>query len=149
MKDTMFMEQMCENVKYNLTYPYHINFDKYLGNEYHNKDYPNSFHKHNFEDVLKVAYMEPYALYLTDEDKKYYSEQELEFIKKVQEDESKKLDAGMVLVSLDLNEETIAMLEAYKLEKNMTFEEAVIDILKEMIKNKEELKKTIETEKTE
>ena len=44
----------------------------------------------------------------------------------------------MVLVNLDLSEETIALLEEYKAANNMTFEEAIIDILKKCIKEDEE-----------
>ena len=75
---------------------------------------------------------------ISEEDRKYYSEQEVEFINKVIEDESRKLDNGMVLVNLDLSEETIALLEAYKAANNMTFEEAIIDILKKCIEKDEE-----------
>ena len=74
--------------------------------------------------------MEAKAFYLTDEDKKYYSEQEIELINRVIENESKKIDEGYEIITLDLEEDTIAMLEAYRLQKNMTFEEAVFDILK-------------------
>lgn len=140
MKDNRFMEQMEENVRYNLIYPYHINFEHYKGNSYHNEECEDTFHKHYFEEVLKVAYLEPHAFYLTEEDRKYYSEQEIEFINKVKADETQKLDNGMVLVNLDISEEAIEMIDVYKLQNNMTFEEAVIDILKKIIDNPEMLK---------
>jgi len=140
MRDNLFMDQMEENVKFNLIFPYHIHHDKLLGNEYYNPEHPDSYHCHKFEDVLHAAYMEAKAFYLTDEDKKYYSEQEIEFINKVIEDESKKIDAGYEIITLDLEEETIAMIEAYRTQKGMTFEEAVIDILKKAIENPEVLK---------
>lgn len=132
-----FMEQMEENVKYNLIYPYHIDFEKYLDNEYHNEKYPDTYHKHSFEEVLHIAYMEPFALYLTEEDKKFYSEQEIVFIEKVKEDEGRKLNNGMELVTLNLSEETQDLIDNYKLKYKMTFEEAIIDILKKIIENKE------------
>ena len=130
MRDNLFIEQMEENTNFNLVFPYHIHHDKLLGNEYYNPEHPDSYHCHRFEDVLHAAYMEAKAFYLTDEDKKYYSEQEIEFINKVIEDESKKIDAGYEIITLDLEEETIAMIEAYRAQNGMTFEEAVIDILK-------------------
>lgn len=136
-----FMEQMEENVKYNLIYPYHIDFEKYLDNEYHNEKYPDAYHKHSFEEILHVAYMEPYAFYLTEEDKKYYSEQEILFIEKVKEDESRKLDSGMEMVTFDLSEEAQNAIEIYKLKYQMTFEEAIIDILKKIIEDKENITK--------
>ena len=136
--NSFFIEQMEENTKYNLLYPYHLREDKVQGNLKYDKKYADSLHCHYFDDVLHAAYLEPYAFYLTEEDRKYYSEQEVEFINKVIEDESRKLDNGMVLVNLDLSEETIALLEAYKAANNMTFEEAIIDILKKCIEKEEE-----------
>lgn len=130
MRDNFFMEQMEENTKFNLIFPYHINHDKLLGNEYYNPEHPDSYHCHNFGDLLHAAYMEAKAFYLTDEDKKYYSEQEIELINRVVENESKKIDEGYEIITLDLEEDTIAMIEAYRMQNNMTFEEAVIDILK-------------------
>ena len=136
--NSFFIEQMEENTKYNLLYPYHLREDKVQGNLKYDKQYADSLHCHYFDDVLHAAYLEPYAFYLTEEDRKYYSEQEVEFINKVIEDESRKLDNGMVLVNLDLSEETIALLEEYKAANNMTFEEAIIDILKKCIEKDEE-----------
>lgn len=143
----LFIEQMEENTKFNLVYPYHLREDKVLGNISYNKDYADSLHCHYFDDVLHAAYLEPYAFYLTDEDKKYYSAQEIEFIDKVIADESKKLDSGMVLVNLDLAQETIDQIELYKIQNDMTFEEAVIDILKKIVENPEVLKETTENNK--
>ena len=114
MKEFTFIEQMEENVKYNLTFPYHIDFDKLLGNQYYNKDYGNAFHCHSFEYILMKVYHEPKAFYLTEDDKKYYSEQEIVFIEKVKEDETRKIDSGMELITLDLNTETINYINAYK-----------------------------------
>lgn len=140
MKDFYFMDRMEENVNFNLTFPYHIYHDKLLEPNNYNPEYPDSYHAHRFEDVLLAAYKEPKAFYLTCEDKKYYSEQEIEFINKVIEDESKKLDNGMVLVTFDLEESTIELLNEYKNKMNMTTEEAIIDILQKTIDNPDILK---------
>ena len=72
---------------------------------------------------------------MTDSDKIYYSSQELEFIKKVIEDETEKINKGYKLTTLDFTEETLEMLNQYKKIKNMTFEEAVTDILMTVVKN--------------
>ena len=53
---------------------------------------------------------------------------------------SLKINNGYELVDLELNEETIEMINLYKIEHNMTFEEAVVDILKKIIDNPEVLK---------
>lgn len=140
MSEFTFLEQMEENVKFNLVFPYHIDFEKLVGHDYYNPKYGDSFHCHIFEEVLRKAYLEPKAFYLTVEDMKFYSIQEYEFIQKVIEDEGRKLDEGMELVNLDLTEDTLDRLMAYKLEHNMTFEEAVIDIIKKSLDNPELLK---------
>ena len=121
-----FMEQMEENTGFSLIYPYHVDFDKLIGNDFYNKDYPDAFHCHSFEEVLQKAYREPRAFYLTGEDVRYYSTQEIEFIQKVIKDETRKLDEGFEIVTLNLNDDVMDMLIQYKLENNMTFEEAVI-----------------------
>ena len=130
-----FMEQMEENVRYSLIYPYHIDFEKLLNKDNYNKNYPDAYHCHSFEEVLQKAYLESKAFYLTDSDKIYYSSQELEFIKKVIEDETEKINKGYNLTTLDFTEETLEMLNQYKKIKNMTFEEAVTDILMTVVKN--------------
>ena len=130
-----FMEQMEENVRYSLIYPYHIDFEKLLNKDNYNKNYPDAYHCHSFEEVLQKAYLESKAFYLTDSDKIYYSSQELEFIKKVIEDETEKINKGYKLTTLDFTEETLEMLNQYKKIKNMTFEEAVTDILMTVVKN--------------
>lgn len=133
MSDSRFMDQMEENVSFSLLYPYHIQFDKLLGNLCFNSRYPDSYHKHDFESVLHDAYMEPKAFYLTDEDKKYYSEQEIEFINKVIADESKKIDDGMVIVNLELDEDVISMIDSYRAEHRLTFEQAIVQILEKIV----------------
>lgn len=130
----LFMSQMEENVRYNLIFPYHINFDELQGRYTYNKDCVDLFHTHNFEQLLRVVYNEPKAFYLTDDDKIYYSKQELEFIERVKECECKKLDLGYSMVTLDLTDETIAYLNNLKMDLDMTFEEVVNYVLRELIK---------------
>lgn len=132
-KNFTFLEQMEENIKQNLIYPFHIKHHKLLGNDFYNKDFHNTYHTHSFEEVLNKAYREPKAFYLTDEDKKYYSPQEIRFIKEVIKYEIDKINKGMVIVNLELSKETIDYLNQYKTENNLTFEEAINDILKKMI----------------
>ena len=128
-----FLEQMEENTQLSLIYPFHIKHNKLLGNDFYNENYPNTYHSHSFEEVLQKAYREPKAFYLTKEDKKYYSLQEIDFINKVINYEIDKIDKGMELVNIELAEETIEYINQYKLEHNLTFEEAINDILKKMI----------------
>lgn len=135
-----FIDQVEENVCFNLTFPYHIKFEDLLGNDFYNKDYKDAFHCHSFEDVLLKAYREPKAFYLTEDDRKYYSEQEITFIEKIIEDEKKKIENGYEIVTLNLEDEVIDYINEYKFQKNLTFEEAIIDILKEIVKNPDCLK---------
>lgn len=140
MSEFSFLEQMEENVKFSLSFPYHIDFEKLVGNSYYNKEYPDSYHCHSFEEVLRKAYLEPKAFYLTEDDAFYYSNQELEFINKVVEDEKAKLDKGYEIVNLDLDEHTMVMLEEFKRQTGLTFEEAVVEILKTAVDHPEWLK---------
>ena len=138
-----FMEQMEENIRFSLIYPYHINHNNLLGNMYHNPSHKEAYHGHSFPEIIRIAYRESKAFYLTDEDKKYYSAQEIEFIDKVIDSENKKIDQGMVLVDLELSEETLKMLDEYKSIHNMTLEEAVVDILTQAVKNPEVLQNVV------
>ena len=67
--EKFFMNRMEENVCYNLIFPFHIHLDKVKGTDYFNPNYPDSYHEHTFASVLSLAYREPEAFYLTDEDK--------------------------------------------------------------------------------
>lgn len=67
-----------------LFFPYHINHKLRQSERFYHKDYT-LFHEHNFADLVKVVYDEPKAFYLTDEDKEYYSKQELEVIETIKE----------------------------------------------------------------
>lgn len=135
-----FIDQVEENTRYNLTFPFHIKHDELLGNDYYNPDYPDTYHSHSFESVLEKAYREPKAFYLTEEDKEYYSKQEITLIEKLIEDETKKVNNDYKIVQLNLTEESIDFLNKYKEEKDLTFEEAIIEIIKEMIENQDFLK---------
>ena len=146
MIENRFIEQMEENVKFSLIYPYHIHYDKLMDNMYHNPEHKNSHHTHSFAEVLRVAYLEAKAFYLTEEDKAYYSAQEIDFINKVLADECTKIDKGMAIVNLDIDEETMEMLDEYKIRNNMTFEEAIVDILTKAVQNPERLEELIANE---
>ena len=132
MSGTFFMNQMEENVRYNLTYPYHIDHSKLIGRKFYSET-EDCFHQHYFEDVLKDAYTEPNAFYLTDEDRMSYSAQEIEFIEKIIECEKGKVAKGYELMTLELEEETIEYINEYKTKHNCTTEEAINLILKEMV----------------
>ena len=49
--NSFFIEQMEENTKYNLLYPYHLREDKVQGNLKYDKKYADSLHCHYFDDV--------------------------------------------------------------------------------------------------
>lgn len=66
-----------------LVFPYHINHGLRQSTRFYHKDYT-CFHEHNFYDIVNVVNDEPKAFYLTDEDKEYYSKQELEVIETIQ-----------------------------------------------------------------
>ena len=134
-----FIDQVEENTKFNLTFPFHIKHDELLGNDYYNPDFPDTYHTHSFESLLEKAYREPKAFYLTDEDKKYYSEQEIILIEKLIVDEIDKINKDYVIMQLNLSDESIELLNQYKEEKGMTFEEAIVNIIEEMVNNKEKL----------
>ena len=136
-----FMERMEENVKFNLIFPFHIYHDKLISDITFNKEYPDSYHYHSFEDVLNLAYREPKALYFTDSDKEYYSKQELEFIEKVQTEQSENVDKGMVIANFDLTDEAIDAVNQYKLMKGITFDQAIVELLTMAIENPQLLEK--------
>ena len=128
-----FIDQMEENVRFNLCYPYHMNRDKMQKPETVHPAFPNALHTHSFELLLKRAYQEPFAFYLTEEDMKAYSAQELEFISRVISFEQERINAGQCIIELDIEDETMEYLLSYKEKNNMTFEEAVVDILTKLI----------------
>lgn len=79
-----------DNDKYR---PYHIDFDKVLNPHLFNKEFANCFHKHDELGIIRTIYKEPYAFYLTEEDKTYYSDAELRAFKTVQDIAVKKYEA--------------------------------------------------------
>lgn len=84
--------ELIENIAcFNLFFPYHIYFDKLEGNLSYNPSYSDEFHGHTFDEILKIAYLEPFAFYLTDEDKDYYSKQEIKFLELLQTNMQKEL----------------------------------------------------------
>ena len=130
-----FIDQMEENVRFNLCYPYHMNREKMQNPETVHPSFPDALHTHDFETVLKRAYREPVAFYLPEEDMKSYSSPELEFIAKVIAFEKERINAGQCVIDLDIDEETMEYLLDYKQKHNMTFEEAIVDILTKLISN--------------
>ena len=64
---------------------------------------------------------------------KAYSAQELEFISRVISFEQERINAGQCIIDLDIEEDTMEYLLMYKQQHNMTFEEAVVDILTKII----------------
>lgn len=130
-----FIDQMEENVRFNLCYPYHMNREKMQHPETVHPSFLNSLHTHSFELLLKRAYQEPFAFYLTDEDMKSYSAQELEFISRVISLEQERINAGQCIIDLEINDNTMEYLLRYKQQHNLTFEEAIVDILIKLTNN--------------
>lgn len=74
--------EVSEFIRDNLVYTYHINHANLIS-----CIFPTELehsHEHNFEEVLKIYLLEPEAVYLTDEDMKCYSKQELRILNKLQ-----------------------------------------------------------------
>lgn len=134
-----FIDQMEENVRFNLCYPYHMNRDKMLHPETVHPSFPDSLHTHSFERILKRAYREPFAFYLTEEDAKAYSAQEIELIQRVTDFERARIAEGQTIIDLELEPDTLAWLLEYKERNNLTFEEAVVSVLCKIIDNSEQL----------
>ncbi|WGT40414.1 hypothetical protein QH639_06480 [Lysinibacillus sp. 1 U-2021] len=70
-------EQIMDNHRTGFLYPYHINHDL------RQSDYYTEFHEHDFQSIVLRISEEPKAFYLTEDDKKYYSTQELEVVEKI------------------------------------------------------------------
>ena len=75
-------EEIMESFMTGLVYPYHINHELRQSDHYYNENYT-EFHDHDFHSIVLTVFEEPKAFYLTDEDKEYYSKQELEVIEKI------------------------------------------------------------------
>lgn len=78
-------------------YPYHIHFDKLIDKEHYNPKYQNCYHKHDEMAIIRTIYKEPYAFYLTEEDKEYYPENELKAIEVVQKIAVQKYEDELML----------------------------------------------------
>lgn len=123
-----FVDQMSENVQFNLCYPYHLSREKMKNPAVMPQAFPDALHTHSFEALLKHAYREPLAFYLTEEDMKAYSNQELELILRVIIREKSHIENGFCTVDIDIDDEAMQYLMAYKNKHNITFEEAIISI---------------------
>lgn len=77
-------EQIMDDYRVGLIYPYHINHESRQSDYFYNKNYI-EFHEHDFYSVVLRVSEEPKAFYLTDEDKEYYSKQELEVIERIKQ----------------------------------------------------------------
>lgn len=75
-------EEIMNYYSVGLVFPYHINHDLRQSTYFYNKDYT-EFHAHDFHDIVLRVSEEPKAFYLTEDDKEYYSKQELEIIEKI------------------------------------------------------------------
>lgn len=124
-----FTNQMEENVGFQLVYPCHINADKLTNTTIPPLAVLNKIETNSFERVLHYIYREPFAVYLTDEDKQYYSEQQLTLIEKVIAREQCQSKRNMALIELDLTPEAIAYILDYKNIYNLTFEDALQAII--------------------
>jgi len=67
-----------------LLYPYYIKDYARLENDNKAKLQLFHSHSHNFKDVLYDLYMHPESFKISDEDKEYYSRQELDYLDKIQ-----------------------------------------------------------------
>ena len=101
-------------------------------------------HGNNAENTLNAVYNEPAAVSFTAEDRKYYSEQEMNLIEAVRKREMDLIQKGYVITNLDLDEDTIQMLEEYMSHTGKTFEESINEILAEAVKNPDLVQKVIE-----
>lgn len=77
-------EQIMDENRIGLIFPYHINHDLRQSECFYNENCT-EFHEHNFHSIVLRVAEEPKAFYLTDEDKKNYSKQELEVIEKLKQ----------------------------------------------------------------
>lgn len=77
-------ESIMDEFMEGLIFPFHIEHSLRVSNYFYNKDYA-EFHEHDFQSIILRVAEEPEAFYLTDEDKKYYSTQEIEVIEKIKQ----------------------------------------------------------------
>lgn len=84
-------------------YPYHIHFEKLIDKEYYNPKYKDCYHKHDETAIIRTIYREPCAFYLTEEDKEYYSENELKAVEVVQKIAIRKYEEEQFLENKERN----------------------------------------------
>ena len=77
-------DEIMEECRTGLIFPYHINHALRQSKKFYNKKYI-EFHEHSFDSIVFAVYDEPKAFYLTEEDKEYYSKQELEVIETIKQ----------------------------------------------------------------
>lgn len=76
-------EEIMEGCGTGLVFPFHIEHHLRESDYFYNESYT-QFHVHDFQSIVLRVWQDPKAFYLTDEDKEYYSKQELEVIAKLQ-----------------------------------------------------------------
>ena len=128
-----FINQMEENVGFTLQYPYHMDYSKCITENAANALMPTALISGSFQQVLRYAYREPFAFYLTDTDKDFYSRQELELLTRVISVEQQNIANGKELLDLELDDEAINVILQYKCKHHLTFEQAVTKILEDII----------------
>ena len=89
-------------------YPYHIHFDKLLDKDYYNPEFADCYHKHSEMAIIRTIDREPFAFYLTEEDKKYYPENELKAIEVVQKIAKQQCEYELAMKN-PVKEEELAM----------------------------------------
>ena len=75
-------EQIMDKYRTGLVFPFHIDHELRQGGHFYNKSYT-EFHEHDFHSIILRVSEEPNAFYLTEDDKEYYSRQELDVIEKI------------------------------------------------------------------
>lgn len=77
-KATIIMEDNCTG----LVFPFHINHALKSDVNYYNPKI-NDFHAHDFNEIVVLANDDKKAFYLTEDDKEFYSKQELDVLNKI------------------------------------------------------------------
>lgn len=76
-------QEIMNGCRKGLLFPFHIEHSLRQSDYFYNENYTD-FHAHEFEEIVLRVYEDPRAFYLTEEDKEYYSKQELEVIEEIQ-----------------------------------------------------------------
>ena len=139
-KEKKFREEVLEKTKLskNSVYPYHLKSELIMTNKIN----PLKRYCHTFDEVLEVMKIEPFAFYITNEDKIFYSSQEIEDIedfKKVILTNNVDMDTinniEFYLKDINLTLEEVVLLKKYSDLKQMTIRDSVFEILRQSIKN--------------